>query len=101
MFLVRSAFWLTVAFMTIHPQNVDVGAAAASLSNQAVDAGKRIVVAQVLRDNCGVLRCAGPVANATAPETASLPSLRAGSVLPNQPLSSPVPYPRQRPSWMG
>jgi len=48
MFLVRSAFWLTVAFLTIHPQTLDVGAAATALSNQAVDAGKRVVVAEVL-----------------------------------------------------
>ena len=101
MFLVRSAFWLTVAFMTIHPQNIDVGATAASLSNQAVDAGKRIVVAQVLGDNCGMLRCPGPAGNGATPETASLASARAGAILPSQPLSSPAPYPRQRPSWMG
>jgi hypothetical protein len=87
--------------MTIHPHNVDVGATAASLSSQAVDAGKRIVVAQVLGGDCGALRCAGPAGNAPAAETAPLPSSRTGSLLPCQPLSSPAPYPRQRPSWMG
>jgi len=99
MFLVRSAFWLTVAFMTIHPQNLDLGAAATALSNQAVDAGKRVAVAEVLGTDCTALRCAIPAAPAAAPLPTAAPVAAATARL--TPSLSPAPYPRPRPSWLG
>ena len=98
MFLVRSAFWLTVAFLTIHPQNLDVGAAATALSNQAVDAGKRVVVAEVLGTDCAALRCAMPAAPAATPAPIHTPTVTATARL--APSLSPAPYPRPRPRWL-
>jgi hypothetical protein len=102
MFLVRSAFWLTVAFLTIHPQNVDVGAAATALSNQAVDAGKRVVVAQMLGTNCPALSCALPQGRtAQAPVTVPMPAPAVATTAKFTPSASPAPYPRPRPRWLG
>jgi hypothetical protein len=98
MFLVRSAFWLTVAFLTIHPQTLDVGAAATALSNQAVDAGKRVVVAEVLGADCTGLRCALPAAPAVVPARIAAPAVAATARL--SPSQSPAPYPRPRPRWL-
>jgi hypothetical protein len=100
MFLVRSAFWLTVAFMTIHPQSVDVGAAATTLSNQALDAGKSIVVAQVTGAECAPLRCAASDSSAAMPQVAA-PPFQVDLDVRNSPSPGPAPYPRPRPSWMG
>ena len=104
MFLVRSAFWLTVAFLTIHPQNVDVGAAATALSNQAVDAGKRVVVAQVLGTDCPALSCAlphGRTTEAAAALPAPMPAPAVTTTAKFTPAASPAPYPRPRPRWLG
>jgi hypothetical protein len=51
MFILRSAFWLTVGFFLVAPHGTDFGAAATSLRDQAVEvgieAGTQLVVSQV------------------------------------------------------
>lgn len=51
MFLLRSAFWLTVGFLVVAPHGTDFGAATSSLRDQAVEAGlqagSRIIVGQM------------------------------------------------------
>jgi len=99
MFLVRSAFWLTVAFVAFHPRDVDLGATASALSGQALAAGQQVVVSQVLKHDCVLLRCA-PVA--PAGETTASVTLPSNGVF--QQVSSPgriAPLPRPRPAWMG
>ena len=44
MFLLRSAFWLTVAFILIAPKDVDLGQRAQDMSAKAIAAGQQIVV---------------------------------------------------------
>ncbi len=39
MFLLRSAFWLTISFMLVAPHGTDFGAAASQLRDKAVGAG--------------------------------------------------------------
>lgn len=39
MFLLRSAFWLTIGFMLVAPHGTDFGAAASQLRDKAVGAG--------------------------------------------------------------
>ncbi len=50
MFVLRSAFWLTVGFLLVAPHGTDFGAAATSLRDQAVgagiDAGKQLIATQ-------------------------------------------------------
>jgi len=97
MFLLRSAFWLTVAFVVIAPKDADLGQKAQEMSAQAVAAGQQMIVAQILSSDCSSLECAGGKAVLTA-VTTSLPSVEK----PMQDKSkTPVPFPRPRPDWMG
>lgn len=97
MFLLRSAFWLTVAFMLIAPKDVDLGQRAQELSAQAVAAGQKVVVSQILSSDCSTIECAGGKA-VLAAVTTKFPSVE----LPMQDNSNtPVPFPRPRPDWMG
>lgn len=52
MFVLRSAFWLTLGFLLMAPHGTDFGAAAASLKDQAVtagiEAGEQLIVEHVL-----------------------------------------------------
>jgi hypothetical protein len=99
MFLVRSAFWLTVAFVAFHPRDVDLGATASSLSGQAIAAGQRAVVSEVIKNDCVLLRCAPAIAPGEATASLSLPS--DGALKQATSPARAVPYPRPRPAWMG
>jgi hypothetical protein len=39
MFVLRSAFWLTIGFLLVAPHGTDFGAAATTLKDQAIEAG--------------------------------------------------------------
>jgi hypothetical protein len=116
MFLVRSAFWLTVAFIALHPQNVDLGAEATRLSDRAVAAGQQFVTAQLLNQACLAKGCAalGLAAAQTAPPAASPAEapprttvaeiIRTSSTAPGAADVSTTgrpPFPRPRPAWLG
>ena len=98
MFLVRSAFWLTVAFLVIGPKDVDFGRAAGELSSQAMAAGQQLITQKVLETECSTLECVGGKAALAAvlPPTnpSADPSMQDSS-------KNPVPFPRPRPDRMG
>jgi len=97
MFLLRSAFWLTVAFILLAPRDVDLRHEAESLSSRAVTAGQELIVAQILASDCTSLECVGSKA-VLAAVTTKRPSVDR----PMQDISiTPVPIPRPRPDWMG
>ena len=97
MFLLRSAFWLTVAFILIAPKDVDLGQRAQDMSAQVVAAGQQAIVSQILSSECSTIECAGGKA-VLAAVTPKLPSVE----LPMQDTSKPpVPFPRPKPDWMG
>ena len=97
MFLLRSAFWLTVAFILIAPKDVDLGQKAQDVSAQAVSAGQQLIVSQILSSDCSTIECVGGKA-VMAAVVSKLPSIET----PMQDNSStPVPFPRPRPDWMG
>lgn len=52
MFIIRSAFWLTIGFFVVAPHGTDFGAAASSIKDQAIsaaaDAGQQLIAGQVL-----------------------------------------------------
>ena len=97
MFLVRSAFWLTVAFIAIGPKDVDLGKAAGDLSARAVAAGAELVVSHTLSTDCASLECAGSMA--------ILAAVRNGNPSSDSSMQdsshNPVPFPRPRPDRMG
>jgi hypothetical protein len=115
MFLLRSAFWLTVGFVLVHPHDVDLGATANAISGRAMDAGRQIVAQQIIEsaalpqalaakaisNDCALLGCAPakPAPRATA--AASLQNQPAGRPMQDSPASVPAPFPRPRPGWLG
>lgn len=97
MFLLRSAFWLTVMFVIIAPKDFDLGEAAGEASQQALAIGRQAVVEQVLATECHTLECAGGKATIAVLAGNELPSVEA-----IQPATiTPVPLPRPRPDRMG
>jgi hypothetical protein len=97
MFLLRSAFWLVVAFVVIAPKDVDLGARANDYTQQALAAGQRVVVSQILASDCTSFDCFGTkafVAGVLPNIPSTDPSMQDSSNLP-------VPLPRPRPDWMG
>lgn len=91
MFLLRSAFWLTVMFIVIAPKGVDLGKTAADASRQALDIGQKAVISQVLAKDCGSLQCMGGKAALAVLSNDSAHLLGGASG------EAPVPLPRPRP----
>jgi hypothetical protein len=97
MFIVRSAFWLGLAFVLMAPKGTDFGAAATDLSQQAMAAGQQLIVSQIANTTCDTIECLGgkAVIATVLTEVPSVdPSMQDSS-------NSPVPFPRPRPDWMG
>ncbi len=95
MFLLRSAFWLTLAFLVIRPGiGADMGDSAANLSREAMARGSQFVAAQIQSIECSEIQCIGGKALATAAINATSQS----GPLPAEP---PVPLPRPRPDRAG
>ena len=94
--VVRSVFWLTLAYLVIKPgvDMPDGGAIAA----QAVAAGKQVVAEQVSAIECNSLECIGGKAVAAAVLQPTPASARATA---DAPVSSTAPYPRPRPNRAG
>jgi hypothetical protein len=97
MFLLRSAFWLTVAFVVIRPE-VDVRASAGSVANEAMARGSQFVADQIRAIECDSLQCIGGKAIVAAALPPIPPS---GTPMHVAPQDNPVPYPRPRPDWAG
>lgn len=97
MFLLRSAFWLTLAFVVIRP-GVDVGDAATTLSSEAMARGSQFVAQQIESIECDSFQCHGGKALATA----ALQSAQyAGDPMHLLPTPDSVPLPRPRPDRLG
>lgn len=97
MFILRSAFWLTIAFFVMAPKTVDLGAAAQDFSSQAMAVGEQLIVSQILADTCTSVQCLGGKA-LVATVISSSPSVDATM---QDSSIDPVPFPRPRPDWMG
>ena len=97
MFLLRSAFWLTVAFVVIAPKDVDLGARATDVSSQAMAAGQRAIVSHILESECTTVECIGTKAIVAA----VLPDIPSADSSMQDSSNDPVPFPRPRPDWMG
>lgn len=98
MFLLRSAFWLTVMFVIIAPRDVDLGKTAGEYSRQALEAGQNAIVSQVLASDCDSIECAGGKAVLTVLAGNKLPSV---DLTMQDSSTKPVPLPRPRPARMG
>lgn len=92
--VVRSVFWLTLAYLVIKP-GVDMPNGGA-IAAQALTAGKQVVAQQVSAIECDSFECIGGKAVAAA-------VLQPASAVAtaDAPVSSTVPYPRPRPNRAG
>lgn len=97
MFLLRSAFWLTLAFIVMAPPHVDLRHQAEVMGHQAVAAGQDMITRQILTTSCASLECLGAKA-ALAAVVDDFPS--ADTPMQDQSAAT-VPLPRKRPDWMG
>lgn len=99
MFLLRSAFWLTLAFLVIRPGiGADVSDSAADLSRDAMVRGSQFVAEQIQAIECHEIQCWGGKALATAALQASP---HVGLPMHDQPTQLSVPLPRPRPDRAG
>ena len=94
--VVRSVFWLTVAYMVIKPgvDFVDTQA----MSAQAMAAGQKVIAEQIQAIDCDSFQCVGGKAVIAAALQTSLP---VGSPMHESPTTGPAPIPRPRPAWAG
>lgn len=99
MFFLRSAFWLTVAFILMAPRHTDLGATVSGYAAEAAAAGQKAIVSEILHNPCTNLECAGG--------KGLLQVLTTGSLTPSvdNPMQDSsnhlVPLPRPRPDRMG
>jgi hypothetical protein len=95
MFLVRSAFWLGLAFVVLQPHGLEIGAGAAALFGaKAANAGQEIAAAQVAKLHCDTLECAGGKAALIASGLTVNPSQ--ASTMQDSPSLKLAPVPRPR-----
>lgn len=97
MFLLRSAFWLTLAFVVIRG-DADLGASAESAAHRALAHGSQFVADQIEAIECDSLQCYGGKAALAAALPPIPPSGTPMHVMPQDGL---VPYPRPRPDRAG
>ena len=98
MFIVRSAFWLTVAFLVIKP-GVDLGASATAFKDQAVATGQKIVIEQIINQDCQTIECAGSKAVLSLAVMPQIPSV--DMPMQNSSTAPVAPFPQMRPDWLG
>jgi len=94
--VVRSVFWLTAAYLVIHPGAELPNANA--LGAQAMAAGSQVVSEQIGNIDCPDLTCA---AGKTILAAALQPSPQVGLPMHGVPTTSPAPVPRPRPDRAG
>ena len=99
MFLLRSAFWLTLAFLVIRPgMGEDLSNSAGQLSRDAMARGSQFVAEQIEAIECSDIQCFGGKALATAALQATP---LAGAPMHGSPANLPGPLPRPRPDRAG
>lgn len=106
-FVLKSVFWLGLAFLTIHPNGAnpvanlgaDLNAAAQTVSTRAVAAGQDLMVQAIQTRGC-----TGGTCSAGNMAVAALHTLTSPSGVPpmqDSPEPGPVPFPRLRPIGAG
>ncbi|MHA6298157.1 hypothetical protein [Devosia sp. CAU 1758] len=99
MFLLRSAFWLTLAFLVIRPGiGADMSDNAATMSRDAMARGSLFVAEQIQAIECSEIQCLGGKALAAAALQATP---HVGIPMHAAPAKIQVPSPRPRPDRAG
>jgi hypothetical protein len=104
MFLLRSAFWLGIAYLVMVPHGgvAEIERQAGAIAGDAVAMGTRALVERVIDAPCRGLECPNGQALLTtalaAARTAPAALLPVAIVQDNAP---DIPYPKPRPAWRG
>lgn len=99
MFILRSAFWLTAAFMVIGPTTGnDLGAMTQSAGTQIAEDGKALLADGLTAAQCTSLECELGRAVVIGALKAS-PSQSSINPVQDAPLTGPAPVPPPRPDW--
>ncbi len=100
MFLIKSTFWLGLAFIVIQPQNLDFNAKKDTISNAALNTGKKALISQLNSTSCTNFECSATktlllsVNKIKTPNTA-LPMQEAPNLTSNKSqLTAPIPHMR-------
>ncbi len=59
MFLLKSTFWLGMAFIVIKPVGFDMNSANEAVSQAALNASSKIIINQITSTPCNDLQCSG------------------------------------------
>ncbi len=98
MFLLRSTFWLTVAYVALVPQ-LDISRSVTDVSSQVLSTGQQIVSERVAATQCSTLDCMGAKLvisaglNSLSAEPGPTEQVLNGVSAPPRPLA-PFPLPR-------
>lgn len=97
MFIVRSAFWLTAAFVLLAPSaGMDIASSARSTGEDLVSRGGDAVASHIEAQSCASMECRLGKSLALA----ALPQTTVDRPAPADPVASPqAPVPPARPSW--
>ncbi|GEM_PF-488482 len=98
MFLLRSTFWLTVAYIALVPQ-LDISRSMTDVSAQALNAGQQIISGRIDATQCSTLDCMGAKMVFTAGLNSLSPQQNPVAEILNEastPLASSVPFPLPR-----
>ncbi len=98
MFLVRSAFWLSAAFIVMAPTvGMDVGEAARSTGEQLVSQGAQTASQVLLPESCDTLECT--VGRSVLTRVAAAPAPVEIVETPAPQSSGTAAFPPPRPEW--
>jgi hypothetical protein len=95
MFILRSAFWLGLAVVVMHPIDWNAGAQAQALGQQALQTGQKAITTHVNAVQCTTMECAGGKALILASGITDNPLQASSPMQGSQSLvHAPVPRPR-------
>lgn len=95
MLLLRSAFWLTLAFYVLHPVGPDLGAMADSAKNTAIATARAAVAEGSKGVVCETWECAGGKVMVTATIGRTQPPVQAAPMPPRLSTDA-IPFPKPR-----
>lgn len=95
MFLLRSVFWLGVAFVLVKPAHMDLGQSGKALAEQTISASKSLATAGIDAVPCHSLECVGlkSATKVVLAANSAMPS-NAATLAQNDHTAPPLPRPR-------
>ena len=94
MFLIKSTFWLGLAFVVIQPQNFDFNEKKQVISSVALEESKKLLVSQIKTTNCQTLQCSSAKILLLASTNDRTPTNALPMQEAHSQLNAPIPQPR-------